>query len=404
MTTFALISCSKTKLDRRSRAEELYSSALFRKSLLNALSRKVPYFILSAKYGLLSPDECIDPYDVTLKQMPECQREAWGASVAEAISAKFKSGDVALLLTGNTYRQSIEPHLRRLGISVVAPLSGKSLGQRLAVLREENEEEALRQQYQHFYRVMTRLYRAQNGGIPFASTTGHLDWPTRGVYFLLEDTERNNKPFEFRITRVGTHAVSSGSRTTLWDRLATHRGVGNGSGSHRSSIFRLHVGRSIIASGGHANISTWGAGQVADRATRDDETTLEREVTKVIGRMRVLVVAIGDDPGPSSDRSYVERNAIGLLSRAAVLHPRKSRTWLGNWSASHKISTSGLWNLNHLYDVPDPQFVDVLEQYVDVTLGKTPHPAKSIAPRNWHRAKKQNTKSRQLKLFSGDPF
>jgi hypothetical protein len=49
------------------------------------------------------------------------------------------------------------------------------------------------------------------------------------------------------IVRVGTHALETGSQTTLWKRLSQHRGQArSGSGNHRGSIFRLIVGTALI--------------------------------------------------------------------------------------------------------------------------------------------------------------
>ena len=49
-----------------------------------------------------------------------------------------------------------------------------------------------------------------------------------------------------RIIRVGTHALKTGSRTTLWTRLSQHKGQpGSGGGNHRGLIFRLIGGRAV---------------------------------------------------------------------------------------------------------------------------------------------------------------
>ena len=77
-----------------------------------------------------------------------------------------------------------------------------------------------------------------------------MDWPKRGVYFFFKpgETRRDGTP---RVVRVGTHALKTGSGTSLWDRLSKHRGnlAGRspGAGNHRGSIFRLHVARPCYA-------------------------------------------------------------------------------------------------------------------------------------------------------------
>lgn len=116
-----------------------------------------------------------------------------------------------------------------------------------------------------------------------------------------------------RIVRVGTHALKGASRTKLWSRLSQHRGPSNGSGNHRASIFRLIVGAALIRRD-KLSFPTWGEGNSAKAQVRRGEITLERKVSEVIGKMSLLWLPIGDEPGPNSQRGYIERNVIALLS------------------------------------------------------------------------------------------
>jgi len=134
-----------------------------------------------------------------------------------------------------------------------------------------------------------------------------------------------------RVVRVGTHALKENGSTVLWTRLSQHRGrAGTGSGNHRGSIFRLIVGKSLIAQRGY-EYPTWGNGNNAAKDIRAGEVALECEVSDVIGAMPVLWLGIDDDAGPGSLRGFIERNAIALLSnyRKASLDPPSSG-WLGH--------------------------------------------------------------------------
>ncbi len=42
---------------------------------------RCPWFILSAKYGLVSPDEVIAPYEKTLNDMGAGERREWASRV-----------------------------------------------------------------------------------------------------------------------------------------------------------------------------------------------------------------------------------------------------------------------------------------------------------------------------------
>jgi hypothetical protein len=169
----------------------------------------------------------------------------------------------------------------------------------------------------------------------------------------------------FRVVRVETHAVSIGSKTIRWNRLAQHRGQVSGArgGNHRGSIFRLLIGEAVLASGRYASkdFSSWGKGSSASRAVRDAEQTLETVVSAYIGRMPFLWVAVDDNPSRESDRQTIERNAIALLSnrnREPIDPP--STGWLGLLSPRTAVRESGLWNIRHVEDRANPGFLDLL--------------------------------------------
>ena len=294
--------------------------------------------------------------------------------------------------------------LAQLGCRVELPLGSLPFGKRLSLLRQLNNEELLARTVTEFYSILKRLYLGQSGGRQLSDCSGRMDWPERGVYFFLDGNEeaiisgrRMGMP---RVTRVGTHAVSVGSKTTLWDRLSTHRGTSAGLGSHRSSIFRLHIGRAhLSANPKMETVKSWGVGQIASAATRKREASLEHEVSVLVGGMRVVWIGVQDLPTASSDRAFIERNAIGALSRQSVVARNIPQTWLGNASPDYRISLSGLWNLNHLFAEPHQQFLDVLNHYVEVSLGNKPAVSVSMAPRSWNKPPEVAEPSTQLTMF-----
>jgi hypothetical protein len=203
-----------------------------------------------------------------------------------------------------------------------------------------------------------------------ADCSGRSHWPARGVYFFREPGEyRRLVPDMSRIVRVGTHAVSAGSKSKLWGRLRAHRGGQDLGGNHRGSIFRLHVGAALLARDKHVigELPTWSVGQSAPREIRDQEVEHERRVSQHIGNMSVLWVNVPDEPGPASQRSFIERNAIALLSNKLSPFDTPSDTWLGRHSVRAEIRQSGLWNLNYVRDPVDTAFLDVLEDAVATT-------------------------------------
>ena len=128
------ISCVKTKRRHVCRAEELYTSPLFRLSLMYARSLEPDMvFILSAKYGLLRLDDVVEPYEQTLNAMPKVERLAWADRVlAQLRSVVALESDTLVLLCGAKYREHLVPYIRHAKV----PLKGMSLGQQLSWLKK----------------------------------------------------------------------------------------------------------------------------------------------------------------------------------------------------------------------------------------------------------------------------
>lgn len=227
---------------------------------------------------------------------------------------------------------------------------------------------------------LNRLYhlfedlKEQVGGMQrLRNCTGYMDWPERGVYFFFAADETRDSTDHQRLTRVGTHAVSSGSGTSLWNRLRTHRGANSGTyeggGNHRGSVFRKRIGEAMIERHGlHEEYPHWGKESSAGRNRRLDELELERRVSDYIRDLPFLWINVDDEPGQDSDRAYIERHTIALASnyQKEPIDPR-SDSWIGQASPRNEISDSGLWNINHVAENYGPVFLDSLETAIEQT-------------------------------------
>jgi hypothetical protein len=229
---------------------------------------------------------------------------------------------------------------------------------------------------ERFYDLLDQL-RQQLGGLrTLATLSGHRDWPDRGLYLFFEATEvREESGSGPRVVRVGTHALGSGSRSTLRQRLGQHRGQVAGGGNHRGSIFRLLIGQALMARGIIEPCASWGikgdAGKAAAvlKINRADivvaEAAPERAVTSYISAMPFLWICIDDAPGSSSLRGVIERNSIALLSNHShsPIDPPSSN-WLGYSSDRELVRSSGLWNQRHVEQDYDPKFLGALQELI----------------------------------------
>ena len=228
-----------------------------------------------------------------------------------------------------------------------------------------------------FYELLARLEHILDGKRTLKASSGKLNWPRRGVYFLFESGEnRTDSGSGPRVVRIGTHALKAGSQTSLWSRLSQHRGPGsNEGGNHRGSIFRLLVGSAIKARDAIGQIETWGVkadkGQAAAQFGLSHgqlaaiEATLEIFVSRYIRALPFLWLEIDDEPGPDSARGFIERNSIAFLSnyKKPAIDPH-SANWLGQYADRPKVRASGLWNNNHVDAAYQPDFLTRFEALI----------------------------------------
>lgn len=146
MKKIVLIACVSQKGDKKAKAKDLYKSTLFKSSLAYAYKLKPDkIFILSALHCLLDIEKEIEPYDITLSNIPKGKRKPglviltpidkieWGRKVIDQLS---KYGDLKndsfIVLAGKEYIKPIEdaiPHL-------VNPLKGLRQGERVKFLND----------------------------------------------------------------------------------------------------------------------------------------------------------------------------------------------------------------------------------------------------------------------------
>ncbi|MXX88195.1 MAG: hypothetical protein F4213_16750 [Boseongicola sp. SB0677_bin_26] len=129
-----LVSCVSAKQSAPAKAKDLYVSAWFRKARTCIEPLGCPWYILSAKHGLLDPDAVIDPYEETLNAMPADRRRTWAHGVIEDLAPRLSGVGAVTVFAGMAYREFLEAELRGRGLELYVPMQGLRIGQQLSWL------------------------------------------------------------------------------------------------------------------------------------------------------------------------------------------------------------------------------------------------------------------------------
>ena len=139
MKSLGLVPCASLKQEYPCKASEMYSASdFFRKAYAYATKNYDFVAILSAKYGLLFPDDKIEPYDLTLNDMKSQQRKEWAEIVFNQMKSRLRLEDFDKLFfhAGKKYRQYLVPKLENIGIQCEIPLGHLGIGKQKAWYKE----------------------------------------------------------------------------------------------------------------------------------------------------------------------------------------------------------------------------------------------------------------------------
>ncbi len=104
-------------------AGELFGSDAFARARAHAVRLGHPWFVLSAKHGLLAPDDVIGPFDVQLGEQPVGYRAAWGEWVVAQLADRLRLQDVVVEVHGGVdFAQPLRQPLARRGAALELPL------------------------------------------------------------------------------------------------------------------------------------------------------------------------------------------------------------------------------------------------------------------------------------------
>lgn len=141
---WAILACSKSKLDRPAPAVALYTGELFKASLAVANKYAERTLILSAKHGVLPVDRIVEPYEQALPT-DKHQRAVWGDNVARELNRAFGVKDRANIKECEAIGEGVlclapESYVGAIGFMYgprtwTRPLKGLGIGQQKAELK-----------------------------------------------------------------------------------------------------------------------------------------------------------------------------------------------------------------------------------------------------------------------------
>ncbi|MGY1690349.1 DUF6884 domain-containing protein [Geodermatophilus sp. SYSU D01105] len=264
-----LVGCSNSKATSARPAAELFTGAAFTKARGHALATGQPWYVLSAKWGLLAPDEVVAPYDVYLADRPARYRTTWGAWVVAQLAERHElRGAVVDVHAGEAYCLPLAGPLAAAGGTLHQPLAGLRQGERLAWYGEARGPVPVSRE-------------AAGGDAPLAVDVSPLLDERNAVPpadFLAAGRRAADRPglYSWWVDAVGAHEISAGlghrvapgliyagragglrgngsaSTNTLWARVAEmHLG-----GNRAFSTFRLTLTACLSASVGRVVLET----------------------------------------------------------------------------------------------------------------------------------------------------
>ena len=120
-----LVGSSGATADDPRPAGEMFRSDGFARAREHARHSRLPWFVLSAKHGLLDPGEVISPHGVQIDDQPAGYRTAWGEWVVAQLADRLQLDGVVVEVHGGVdFAQPLRQPLARRGAVLEIPLPG----------------------------------------------------------------------------------------------------------------------------------------------------------------------------------------------------------------------------------------------------------------------------------------
>lgn len=128
-----LVGSGRSTLAEAAPARELYTGALFARRRRYAESSGRPWFVVSARWGLVAPGEVVAAHDVVLADTTPAYRQGWAQFVIGQLEALLPLADLVLEVhAGDHVLDALRAAVEQAGAAIVDPVDAHSLTETLA--------------------------------------------------------------------------------------------------------------------------------------------------------------------------------------------------------------------------------------------------------------------------------
>ncbi len=151
------------------------------------------WFILSAKYGLIEPENKISPYDIKIDDLKDEAKNKWVKEVSKKLKLIIDKDQPIVFLGDSKYFEDISIILRKTNITTFIPFKHISHNHRVDWL-SQNLNGSLRNN--HLKRLYDLLFQADFKGnfqFKFSDFQKEKKLPKKGIYiFTRKETAQAN--------------------------------------------------------------------------------------------------------------------------------------------------------------------------------------------------------------------
>lgn len=133
-TRVLIVGCGARKLPHPAPAADLYTGPLFRAARAYADAQGAPWWVVSARHGLVRPDRVLAPYDQRLRPSRADSFGTWPLSLHLHHLVRAMGPLVVEVHAGRPYVEAVRmaASMQEDDCAVLDPLQGLQVGQRLA--------------------------------------------------------------------------------------------------------------------------------------------------------------------------------------------------------------------------------------------------------------------------------